>query len=396
MGWSWRIGRIAGIEVHVHFTFLLLLAWVGIEHFLAHGDIGEAMSGLAFILALFGIVVLHELGHALAARRYGIPTRDITLLPIGGVARLEKMPEDPWQELVVALAGPAVNVVMATGIYFGLALGRGVGSLGDSAHVGGGFLDQLFWVNVSLVAFNVLPAFPMDGGRVLRALLATRLDYVRATQVAASVGQGMAVLFVFLGFFFNPFLIFIGLFVWLGAAQEASLVQMRSALAGIPVRRAMITEFRTLGPDEALDQAVEYLQSGFQQDFPVVEDGRLVGILTRSDLVAALGRHGPGARVREAMRRDFVTVDPRDMLQTTFARLQDCDCRTLPVVQDGRLVGLVTTDNLAEVLMIQEALREQRRTRTRPNRAGDASLRELPLGNAGATPLDGLQRADTP
>jgi CBS domain-containing protein len=140
---------------------------------------------------------------------------------------------------------------------------------------------------------------------------------------------------------------------------------------------------------------VEYLQSGFQQDFPVVEDGRLVGILTRPDLVAALGRHGPGARVREIMRRDFVTVDPRDMLQTTFARLQDCDCRTLPVVQDGRLVGLVTTDNLAEVLMIQEALRDNRRTRTRPDREGGLPVQELPLGPAGATSRDGLHRADT-
>ena len=238
-------------------------------------------------------------------------------------------------------------------------------------------------MNVSLVAFNVIPAFPMDGGRVLRALLAMRLDYVRATQVAASIGQGIAVLFAFLGLFSNPFLIFIGLFVWLGAAQEASMVQMRSALAGIPVGRAMITEFRTLRPDDTLDQAVEYIRSGFRQDFPVVEDGRLVGILTRSDLAAALGRHGPGARVREIMRRDFVTVDPRDMLQTAFARLQDCDCHTLPVVQDGRLVGLVTADNLAEVLMIQEALREKGRTRTRPERVGDRPLQELPLGREG-------------
>ena len=395
MSGSWRIGRIAGIDVYVHFTFLLLLGWVAISHYLAHGDLAEAMSGLAFILALFGIVVLHELGHALAARRYGIRTRDITLLPIGGVARLERMPEDPWQELVVALAGPAVNVVLAAGIYFALALGRGVESLDESVRVGGGLLDQLFWVNVSLVAFNVLPAFPMDGGRVLRALLAMRLDYVRATQVAASIGQGMAVLFAFLGLFFNPFLIFIGLFVWLGAAQEASMVQMRSALAGIPVRCAMITEFRTLRPDDTLDQAVEHIRSGFQQDFPVVEDGRLVGVLTRSDLTAALGRHGPGARVREIMRRDFVTVDPRDMLQTAFARLQDCDCHTLPVVRDGRLMGLVTADNLAEVLMIQEALREERRTHPRPDRAGDLPLHELPLRHTGATSFDGLHQADT-
>ena len=168
MSWSWRIGRIAGIDVYVHLTFLLLLGWVALSHYLAHGDPAEAIGGLVFILALFGIVVLHELGHALTARRYGIRTRDITLLPIGGVARLERMPEDPWQELVVALAGPAVNVVMAAGIYLGLALGqesrsdRRVHRASAAASS-----QQLFWVNVSLVVFNLLPAFPMDGGRVL-------------------------------------------------------------------------------------------------------------------------------------------------------------------------------------------------------------------------------------
>ena len=185
MRWSWRVGRIADIDVYVHSTFLLLLGWVLLQHYLAHGDPAEAIGGLAFILALFGIVVLHELGHALAARRYGIRTRDITLLPIGGVARLERMPEDPRQELVVALAGPAVNVALAAGLFLALALGRGPAPVGEVAHVGGGVLDQLLWVNVSLAVFNLLPAFPMDGGRVLRAVLALRLDYVRATQIAA-------------------------------------------------------------------------------------------------------------------------------------------------------------------------------------------------------------------
>ena len=366
-----------------------------LEHYQAHGDLAEAMSGLVFILALFGIVVLHELGHALTARRYGIRTRDITLLPIGGVARLERMPEDPRQELVVALAGPAVNVVLAAGIYLVLALGQGPSPVGEVLRVGGGFLDQLFWVNVSLALFNLLPAFPMDGGRVLRALLAMRLDYVRATQVAASVGQAMALLFAFLGLFFNPFLIFIALFVWLAAAQEASLVQMRSALGGIPVMRAMITDFRTLRPDDPLARAVEYVQAGFQQDFPVVEDGRLVGVLRRNDLTAALGRYGPEARVSDVMQREFVTADPREMLQTAFARLQDCDCHTLPVVQDGRLLGLVTADNLAEVLMIQEALREARRSRHRPDRADGRDRNGPPTRRAEASSSDGLPGAKT-
>lgn len=394
MNWSWRIGRIAGIDVYIHFTFLLLLGWVALEHYQARHDAAEAIGGLVFVLALFTIVVLHELGHALAARRYGIPTRDITLLPIGGVARLERMPEDPKQELVVALAGPTVNVVLAAGIYLLLMLGRGAVPFGDVVRVGGGFLSQLFWVNVSLVLFNILPAFPMDGGRVLRALLAMRLDYMRATQVAASIGQGMALLFTFLGLFSNPFLIFIGLFVWLGAAEEASMVQMRAALNGIPVSRAMITDFRTLRPDDGLAKAVEHVMAGFQQDFPVVEDGRLVGVLMRSDLAAALSRYGPEARVKDVMHRDFVTTSPQDMLQTALARLRDCNCHTLPVVQDGRVVGLVTADNLAETLMVQEALRGTRRAHQGHDRAGSGDRNGPPPSRVEAYSFDGLSRTD--
>jgi Zn-dependent protease/predicted transcriptional regulator len=361
MGWSWRIGRIAGIDVYVHPTFLLLLVWVALAHFFAHGDMSEALYGLGFILALFGIVVLHELGHALTARRYGIRTRDITLLPIGGVARLERIPEVPAQELAVALAGPAVNVVIAAGIFLGFVLGQGLSPLSQTMRVGGGFIEQIFWVNVALVAFNLVPAFPMDGGRVLRALLAMRLDYVRATQIAASIGQAIALVFGLLGLFFNPFLIFIALFVWLAGAQEAGVVQMRSALGDIPVKRAMITNFRSVRPDDPLSQAVEHLLGGFQQDFPVVEDGQLVGVLTRHDLAAALGRHDAETPVGAVMRREFVTADPREMLQSAFARLQDGQCRTLPVVEGGHLLGLLTADSLAEVLMIQQALQEANR-----------------------------------
>jgi CBS domain-containing protein len=263
-------------------------------------------------------------------------------------------------------------VVLAAGIYLGLVLGRGLTPLEEAAHVGSNFVDQLFWVNVSLAVFNMLPAFPMDGGRVLRALLAMRLSYVRATQVAARIGQGMALLFGFVGLLVNPFLVFIALFVWLGAAQEASMVQMRSALDGIPVVQAMITDFRTLRPDDPLARAVDLIRSGFQQDFPVVEDGRLVGVLTRKDLLAALSQDAPDARVGDVMVRDFVTADPRDMLQTAFAKFAECECHTLPVLDGDRLVGVVTMDRVAEVLMVQEALQRGRGRRgpERGDRAG--------------------------
>jgi Zn-dependent protease/predicted transcriptional regulator len=371
MSWSWRIGRIAGIDIFVHFTFLILVAWFALSHYSANQDPKEALRGVLFILALFGIVVLHELGHALAARRYGIRTRDITLLPIGGVARLERIPEDPKQELVVAIAGPLVNVILAAVIYLVMAVDIRFAELTSATRVGGNFLMQMFLVNVMLVFFNMLPAFPMDGGRVLRALLAMRMDHVRATQIAAAIGQAMAIAFAAWGLFApafgfpsNPFLLFIALFVWLGAAGEASMVQLRSALGGIPVMRAMITDFRTLGPDDKLSRGIDHVLAGFQQDFPVVENDNLVGILTRSNMAAALAQYGTEARVGDAMQHEFVAVSPRDMLETAFAKLQDCNCHTLPVVDDGRLVGLMTSDNLAEVLMIQESLREAGRRQT--------------------------------
>jgi Zn-dependent protease/predicted transcriptional regulator len=352
------MGRVLGIDVHVHVTFLLLLAWVVVVHYFLRYDWHDALEEMVFILVVFGIVLLHELGHALAARRFGIATRDITLLPIGGVARLERMPEEPRQELVVALAGPLVNVVLALGLFAGLATtARFPAFLGDFSAVSAPFVERLFWVNVWLVLFNLLPAFPMDGGRVLRALLAMRLDYVQATQIAATVGQGMALLFGFMGLFLSPLLIFIALFVWIGAAQESSMVQMRTALEGIPVSRAMVRDYRVLSPEDSLKVATGHVLSGFQQDFPVLEGCRLVGVLTRSNLLTALAKHGEETPVAEVMQRDFDTADPTEMLSSVVARLQEHECHSLPVLKGEQVIGLVTLENVGEFVLIQSALR---------------------------------------
>ncbi|MGZ9167216.1 MAG: site-2 protease family protein, partial [Anaerolineales bacterium] len=216
MRWQWKVGTFAGIDVFVHATFLLLIGWIGYSHWLQYGTLAKVAEGILFILVLFLCVVLHEYGHALTARRYGVKTRDITLYPIGGVARLERMPDKPIEELWVALMGPAVNVVIAAVLFVYLFLSQGLVPMTDLTVASGSFVARVMAVNISLVLFNLIPAFPMDGGRVLRALLAMRMDYVRATQIAANVGQGLAFLFGLFGLFNNPFLLFIAFFVWIG------------------------------------------------------------------------------------------------------------------------------------------------------------------------------------
>jgi Zn-dependent protease len=231
---AWQIGRVAGIVVQMHWTFLLLIGWVVLMHTRAGGGVGDALRGVALTLAVFVCVVLHEFGHALTARRFGIGTRDITLLPIGGLARLARMPDDPRQELAVAAAGPAVNVVLAAGIAGVLVVTGRYAPVTEVTLVGSRFLDQLLMINVVLVVFNLLPAFPMDGGRVLRALLALRLPYLQATRWAAYTGQTIAVALGFTGVTLrSPFLVVIALFVFSGARAEARIVEMRARLTGM-------------------------------------------------------------------------------------------------------------------------------------------------------------------
>ena len=355
---GWRIGRVSGIDIYLHSTFLILLAWVAISSYLRRHSWIDEWNGLAFTVVLFGVVVLHELGHSLTARRYGIRTRDITLLPIGGVARLERMPEVPKQELLVALAGPAVNLVIATIILLIYVLVGKLPPLERISFTEGQFGAKLLSVNLFLAGFNLLPAFPMDGGRVLRAVLAMKMDYVHATQKAASIGQAMALVFALIGLLSNPFLVIIAVFVWMGAAQEASMVQMKTALGGIPISVAMIREFHTLSSQETLQRAIDLLMAGFQQDFPVVDDGQLVGVLTRAKLLKVLASQGQEATVGDAMERTFQTAEPSEMIESVFARLQACECHTLPVIQSGHLKGILTMDNIGEFLMLQSALRK--------------------------------------
>jgi len=357
--WSWTLGRLAGIELRVHATFVLLLAWLAFATYRATHSGSATLQSVAFILALFASVVLHELGHALTARRFGIGTREITLLPIGGVAQLERIPSEPRQELLVALAGPAVTVAIVIVLYVLMSLlGSRPLSLAEVRDPRASFFAQLLWANVVLALFNLLPAFPMDGGRVLRAALAMRMDYGRATQMAARVGKAFALIFGVVGLFVtaNPFLVLIALFVWLGAASEASSAQLRSSLDGVRVRQVMITDVRSVSPSDLLSTAVSHLLSGFQEDLPVVENGQVVGVLTRSALVRGLHTIGPGAMVSDVMDRSFITASPDDPLDVAYSKLAACRCRTIPVTQGRSLLGLLISDNVAEYVVFRRAV----------------------------------------
>ena len=353
MKWSAKIGRFAGIDVYIHVTFLALLGYFAVVFWNESHSYAAVATGLGLVLALFVCVLLHEYGHALTARRFGIRTRHITLLPIGGVALLESMPKDPKREILVALAGPAVNLVLA-------ALGVGllwVLPAGPEAPGMGGLdvLEALVAANLTLALFNLIPAFPMDGGRVLRAALALRMDRVRATRIAANLGRVCAAGLAVWGLMGNPILILIAAFVWIGGGAEAAAMEASTRLARRPAGRAMITDFATLAPGDALGRAIDLTLAGSQKDFPVVEAGRVVGVLTQGDLLRALRDQGAEAPVVGA-RRPAATADAATPLADLLERLQGGEARLVCVLSGGRLAGIVDLDNIAEFLRIQSAL----------------------------------------
>jgi Zn-dependent protease/CBS domain-containing protein len=358
MGWSTKLGRIAGIDLYVHATFPLLFIWVGFIYWVQTGTLEGVLFGLIFIAVLFVCVVLHEYGHALTARRYGIGTRYITLLPIGGVAMLERMPKEPGQEIVVALMGPAVNVMIA------LVLFMIVGATGTQEEVMAptlmpvNFLQSVLYANIFLAVFNMIPAFPMDGGRVLRAALSFRMGRLKATQLAARIGQGLAIFLGVVGLFGNPFLVLIAVFVWVGAAAEAGASEVETRLDRKPVARAMITDFQTLSPDAPLARAVELTLAGTQKDFPVLEGERLVGVANQSAILRGLRDHGLHGRIAEIMSPP-VTASPEAALAELLENLQHDEVRLICILRRGRLVGLVDLDNISEFLRIQAALNDR-------------------------------------
>ena len=358
--WSLRLGRFFGIDVFVHWTFWIIIAWIFLMQIDQEGGVAKGVQGALFILAIFACVVLHEFGHALTAKRFGVVTRDITLYPIGGVSSFESLPKKPRDELLISLAGPMVNVVIGSVLWIYLsASGRmpdqptleSAKSLFDLP-----FAFSLFSANVMLAVFNLIPAFPMDGGRVLRAVLSLTMNRATATSIAAMIGQLLAIAFVFLGFFYNFWLVFIGLFIFLGAGGEAAFEKLKADLEGLRVRDAIMHRFTTLSPEATLGDAATALLNSQETVFVVADREKPVGLLNVSEIIRGLSEAGNGAEVSRFMDTKFFVVKPDVMLTEFFERVVK-EGHTVAIVMDGaEMLGLIDRENIEERLMVKRAL----------------------------------------
>ncbi len=358
MNWSFKIGRFAGINVFMHWTFLILLGWILISSLNQGQTMSQSLMSVLFILALFGCVVLHEFGHALTARKYGVTTRSIILLPIGGVANMEKMPEKPVHELWVAIAGPLVNIAIAgiLLIYFQF-FGTYPEITEEMSGVitSGNFLFFLLIVNVILAVFNLIPAFPMDGGRILRAILSMYYDRGVATNIAAKIGQFLAIAFVFLGFFYNFWWIFIGLFIFLGAGAEANFEATRSALAKYSVRDALMHQFTKLHAFETIESAITTLLDGQEKEFIVEQDNEIIGVVTRDEIIQGLRELGQNAHINRIINKEYMVLSPDMGLREAYEIMSRSKASICPVMENGELIGVLNMENITEVVMLENA-----------------------------------------
>lgn len=347
--WSIPAGRLFGVEIRVHLTFFFLLVFVWVTESVSHGATG-APRGLALVGIIFGSVILHELGHALVALHSGVPVRSITLLPIGGITMMDDSTfgprrPDPARDIRISLAGPLVNV--------GIALLAGLGVLAVAPELqlwarpyvhSGNLLRSLVWSNLFLAGFNLLPAYPMDGGRVLRAVFASRMDYMRATRRAVTIGQGFAMLFIFLGIW-NTWLMMTGFFLFLAAQLEERSLEFQSVLESLRMEDVMLTEFSTLSSADTLEHALAKAVHCLQDDFPVIRGNDMVGVVSRQRILEALRLNG-NAYVQSVMNRAYEVASRSETLASAFRKITSRGLNIIPVVEGERLVGIVTLQNL--------------------------------------------------
>lgn len=354
-----NLGSISGIKIKIHWTFFFLIAWIVFDELKRGGSSESILFNIAFVLAVFLCVVLHELGHALTAKRFGVKTEKITLLPIGGMASFDKMPESPKQEFLIVIAGPLVNIVIAILLYFIVPVKELFNeSFTDAYGIFASFSFQnflffLFIVNVGLVVFNMIPAFPMDGGRLLRALLAMKINRAKATQIASGIGQFIAVVFLLIGLLYNPFLIFIALFIFLGAYGENQMVQHIELLKGHTVEEAMLINITTFKPSDSIDLVVNKIISGTETNFIVVDEGVVIGILFHGKII---DNSNKSVLVEAIMDTNFKTVKNTDDLKSIYNLIYRDKQSFVPVVRKGKLIGAIDAVNLNEYIVLQSKL----------------------------------------
>ncbi|HCQ28906.1 MAG TPA: site-2 protease family protein [Flavobacteriales bacterium] len=364
MNGALKIGTVKGIKIQIHWSFWIIVFWIMMTYYMQSHNVKDALMGGVFVLAIFACVVLHELGHALTAMHYGIKTKSITLLPIGGLANLEKIPEKPKQEFVIAIAGPMVNILITFILYFVLQATDMFPTQEDlkrmlqnnqkfSAQM---FLFNLMAANMILALFNFIPAFPMDGGRMLRALLALKMDRVTATQIASSIGKTLAIVFIFLGFFFDFWLVFIGLFVYLGAGAEAIQEQNKVAFKGVKVKSAMMRKFPSFAETETLEDVVKHMLKTQDKEFLIFDINftQVVGVLTQNEILTGIQTYGGDTLVSEVMNRDFVVLHENEDLNEAYLKLLSSGLSAAPVVNDeGQVVGMIDSDNIKEFMILK-------------------------------------------
>lgn len=373
---SVQIGKLSGIPLFLHWTFLLIPGYILLSGLAMGRPAFGMLADLTFVMVIFTCVVLHELGHAIAARKFGVRTRDIILMPIGGVARLERIPRRPREELIVALAGPAVNVVLAASLLALTLPVFGVDGLVVPTSFTANLVGKAIAVNLAMIVFNMLPAFPLDGGRVLRAVLSSSMGHLKATRAAAKTGQAMAVLFGLAGLFVlhNPMLVFIAGFVYLGAAQEAGAAESEASLQGLTVENAMITRFDAIPAQASAEWALRFAMSASQREFPVVSSGRLVGVLRLAAAAEAVAGGRSDVAVDQICERDVATVKRHDALATAILLLQTSELECLPVVDESpHLEGLISRDSIRSAARFGPLVR---RLATSPLRDSPDELRQ--------------------
>ena len=351
--------EVRGIPIRVHWSFVLILGYVAYINYRAGNEFHEIIWSLIYVLAIFICVTLHELGHALAALKYGIQTKSITLYPIGGVAALEKIPEKPLEELWVALAGPLVNVIISSILWTWIYISPTVYSFEDigiqiNSH---NLIINLAAVNIIMVIFNLLPAFPMDGGRVFRSLLSLAIGRMKATYIAMLMGQIISVVFVIWGFMGNPFLIFIGIFIFFGAAQEYQMVKYGGIMTNLSVKSALMTQFTLVKTSDTLADVMNLILKTHEKEFIVINsNGDPIGIMTRELLIQNLANHHKDLLVKDCYRPTNISFFLDTPLYEAFKIMQTNSIPIVPVIHHHRMVGVITIENIIEYLMMEEAI----------------------------------------